>query len=116
MTECPEKWYESGKECGQCKDNCLECTNNADCTKCDFGYYIDNSGDLPECSKCKIDDCKICNKPDTCVSCFNGKYYDGEVFNCVNTCHIGSYGDGESGVCENCNSMCSTCNKSSTNC
>ena len=61
------------KKCGQCNDNCEECTPcELDCTLCEQGYFID---DNQSCSIC-VEACAVCEDGtnENCSECSEGYF------------------------------------------
>ena len=69
VKQCSEGYYQNGKKCEKCNDDCKTCTEQPDkCTSCKEKYYLDSN----TCKKC-LDTCKTCeNSPEHCTSCDEG--------------------------------------------
>ena len=105
-TKCKEGYApdDTGKCAYRCADNCI-CTNkNNDCDVCKVGFGEDakalndwkeswdgkqllSFASIKRCSKCKVDNCNVCDQSlDKCTKCGAGSYPDGEG-NC-NKCNL----------------------------
>lgn len=135
---CPIGTFYSAEAhtCKKCRDYCDVCTNEKDCSQCDYDHYlmretnecVENCGDgyyiedYEYCQKCEGTNCKTCcpNDPKLCLSCPEGfyvTYYSGDPYpHCVKECQEGKYPTEENGVlkCKSCLWYCKTCTDATT--
>ena len=86
--------------CHICPDNCQNCENPSQCSKCNDGFYIDSS---QHCIKCSDNACSQCDYQDNCNICIVGYYLDLKDSKCL-PC---------TSLCSEClsNSLCTKCEK-----
>ncbi|EAR89540.2 EGF-like domain protein (macronuclear) [Tetrahymena thermophila SB210] len=143
LDDCPEGQYRipGQTQCLQCPYQCQACTSANFCTKCKFGYVLNNNDNLCYCqigtydpktktciscnsnqyfdinsSSCQPCDpsCKTCQNTSTqCTSCNTPKVF--YQFTCLDQCPPGYYSDPLK-MCQQCSSNCKTCNSTSTTC
>ena len=145
VTQCSNGSFGSSSDntCNTCDSSCANCNVSAtNCTSCKANTYLEGNACVTQCSNgtygsssdntCNTCDasCANCNISATnCTSCKANTYLEGNA--CLNSCPTNTYFEGNvcvtqcsngmwasssNNMCKVCDSSCSTCNQSSTNC
>ncbi|EWS75296.1 transmembrane protein, putative (macronuclear) [Tetrahymena thermophila SB210] len=114
---CNDGYYILNNACLPCVNNCSLCSSSTSCTKCQLGYFLEDSICKTQCQKEGFYQdytqymCLPCDA--SCRNCISG------AFNKCLNCYDGYYleNDPQSQRCLPCNSLCTQCfGASNSNC
>ena len=128
---CPAGSFGDAKGvCLPCPDNCVNCSATNRCTECSTGLYnmVTTNGNCVHecpsgfatkistytCHPCESN-CEKCFDPSSCVECADTFSYYEPNQSCLSRCPDGFFTNIKR-VCSACQSPCSTCSESPTNC
>jgi len=117
--------------CLSCLANCNNCTSNANCIDCEFGFVLETAphfaldacvavcddgyfaNELNICEPCSTD-CKTCDDPSTCTECDPGSFLILDTKECTGACTPGYYATATPDECNPCPEECTVCSDATT--
>ncbi|KAL4482200.1 hypothetical protein ABPG72_017981 [Tetrahymena utriculariae] len=114
---CNDGYYLYNNTCLPCVNNCSLCNSSTICTKCQLGYFLEDSTCKTKCQKLGYYSdysqymCLPCDT--SCATCISG------ALNQCSSCYDGYYleNDPQSKRCLSCNPLCTQCyGASNSNC
>ena len=132
FSNCPIGYYEilePLRECKDCSQNCIKCTDKKECKKCNENSMLSKGLCVKECPEgqtpingvcynCGDPHCKTCKPSDlnSCEKCDNESFLLNE--RCPVKCPEKTYADTKTRKCEPCGENCITCtsNKDCSKC
>jgi proprotein convertase subtilisin/kexin type 5 len=125
LSQCPQGYVIVNQTCMICSSNCLTCISVTYCSSCHnssyllngycynpcpTGYYSDSNSST--CVAC-LYSCSSCSSVSFCIACTTG-YYMQSNNTCISLCSSNQISI--SGLCQTCNSNCTSCQGSINNC